>query len=151
MTAPSIDVYPVGLLADLIHHRGARRIIRTLRERRTRASLRSYLNGYLAEINYPPRDLRHTRCGHGWTQRRALARLGIYLAEDNPGQGIAGRHPSRSARVLGPIRAWTYTLRKPNWGIHLTWKSLDFGRGTPQLIRALDIHLGRRGLAIVPR
>lgn len=80
-----VDVYPVGLLADLRligrllnplttpgipltgRYRGIRRTIRNIRAAPRR---RSAWNGYLAEPRAFPAHM--TRCGHGWTRRRAL-------------------------------------------------------------------------------
>jgi hypothetical protein len=82
-----VDVYPVGLLADLqrdwrmvtkLRKRPiyvARRL-RYLRERIARREWRAVkntFNGYLAEPAEWPDGL--TRCGSGWTRRRALSDL----------------------------------------------------------------------------
>lgn len=83
----SVDVYPVGLLADLqrdwrmvtkLRKRPVyvRRCLRYLRERIARGQWRAVkntFNGYLAEPRVD--DESWTRCGHGWTKRRALADL----------------------------------------------------------------------------
>lgn len=99
---PSIDVYPVGVLADLRHawrYLTARRfpaavgpptwgwrlsraraslrhirqtIARHVRARNWRA-LKNAFNGYLAEPVAFPAGLR--RCGSGWTKKRALRSL----------------------------------------------------------------------------
>lgn len=91
----TIDIYPVGLLADLKHFRHPatrgrlRRGLSYLRERardRNWRAVRSYFNGYLAEVNYPPEELRHTLCGRGWTKRAAASSLGRRLYADNRGQ-----------------------------------------------------------------
>lgn len=77
---PTVDIYPVGLLSDLCLFRGAwrhdpmkghrRRALRRLWRDFARSwRRRSYWNGYLAEVEGPP------RCGHGWTKRRALRDL----------------------------------------------------------------------------
>lgn len=93
---PSIDVYPVGVLADLL------RIGRAIRYRRRDAILwalgrfrrtigvlwrwaragnwravKGAFNGYLAEPVAFPAGLR--RCGSGWTKRRALRSLQRHL------------------------------------------------------------------------
>jgi len=78
-----VDVYPVGLWHDLQHFR--RGVHRPRRIQRLRYALRyplrqaragnwravkNYFNGYLAEpADFPPGV---TRCGSGWTRRRAL-------------------------------------------------------------------------------
>lgn len=80
-----IDVYPVGLFRDLRQFRHDRLAGAPRRWRRLRHGLRTplraartrdwhhvktYLNGYLAEpADFPPGL---TRCGSGWTRRRAL-------------------------------------------------------------------------------
>jgi hypothetical protein len=85
----TISIYPVGVLAAWKRRRHrplrleAALLLRWAREGEWRA-IRQSLNGYLAEINYPPAELAHLKCGHGWTKRRAAARLGRYLARDNP-------------------------------------------------------------------
>jgi hypothetical protein len=99
-----VDVYPVGVLKDL-HHAWhcltARKfpatvgppsrlwrlsrarislryipktIARHIRSRDWRA-LKSTFNGYLAEPYHWPQDGTLTRCGSGWTRRRALRSL----------------------------------------------------------------------------
>lgn len=90
----TIEVYPVGLLADLLrdwrqirhwrelraaggkpilHVRHAVRYLALrLRERNWR-SVKSALNGYLAEPTPFPEEIR--RCGSGWTRKRALRSL----------------------------------------------------------------------------
>lgn len=86
----TISIYPVGLLAAWKHRRMPGRLRRELRRelellrRRQWRTLRQSLNGYLAEINYPPADLAHLRCGRGWTRRRAASSLGRQLVRDNP-------------------------------------------------------------------
>lgn len=86
-----VDVYPVGLFADLkrlrndlaIRHPAAWRRFRLalalegnrLRGRRWRAAW-NYFNGYLAE-----HQRLGTRCGHGWTRRRARRSLARHLAQ----------------------------------------------------------------------
>lgn len=97
-----VDVYTVGVLSDMrLAYRATRRgkyelavsflehsrksVRRNIKARNWRA-LGNEFNGYLAEVNYPPEGLRHSRCGHGWTRRRAVRRLGQYLAADNPGR-----------------------------------------------------------------
>lgn len=70
-----IDVYPVGVLEALKHHRVRgkfQHLKRHLRERDWNAIKNSF-NGYLAEPREWPEGLR--RCGSGWTKRRALADL----------------------------------------------------------------------------
>jgi hypothetical protein len=78
-----VDVYPVGLLRDLRHFRlglHRPRSVRRLRLalcyplRQARAgnwrAVKNYFNGYLAEPREFPPGV--TRCGTGWTRRRAL-------------------------------------------------------------------------------
>lgn len=98
-----VDVYPVGLVSDLRTlryrlrsslcvkhgpsrgcscwppHHALRAFARAFRQGCRR---RSYWNGYLAEPDPWPEGLRS--CGHGWTRRRALARLWEYQAEHQP-------------------------------------------------------------------
>lgn len=93
---PTIDVYPVGVLADLLRLRNAlhrrhpkairwalgrlrsqaRYITRQARRGNWRA-VRNAFNGYLAEH----RTL-GTRCGKGWTRRRALLDLYRHLVQE---------------------------------------------------------------------
>jgi hypothetical protein len=83
-----VDVYPVGLLHDLRLAWG------TVRHVPSRAGWalgklgrgfgrgwrnRSYWNGYLAE---PTVEGQWTRCGHGWTRRRALRDLNRHVIGD---------------------------------------------------------------------
>jgi len=81
---PRIDVYPVGLLDHMKRGRlqyGIKHyLLRQIKARDWRA-VRNYCNGYLAEVSYS--DIRHTRCGRGWTRRAALSSLGRHLGEDN--------------------------------------------------------------------
>ena len=82
----TIDVYPVGILSDLLpvlrvfdpripfddRRAARRRVLRRLRYgiASGRYRSRNAWNGYLAEPrDFPPHM---TRCGHGWTQKRAL-------------------------------------------------------------------------------
>jgi hypothetical protein len=78
---PAIDVYPVGVFADIktwagnpdrtaAHRRLARDIRRALHRRTWRRYL---LNGFLAEPRDWPEGLK--RCGTGWTRCRALRDL----------------------------------------------------------------------------
>lgn len=91
---PGIDVYPVGLLSDLLRdwrqirywrefraaggkpilhvRRSARYLAGHIRERKWRA-VKTMFNGYLAEPGDWPDGLR--RCGSGWTRKRALRSL----------------------------------------------------------------------------
>lgn len=83
-----VDVYPVGLLLDLGTFG---RTVRLHPERRRQSAAclvrwfragwlrRSYWNGYLAEPLTHATDW--TRCGHGWTRRRALADLATHRAQ----------------------------------------------------------------------
>lgn len=91
---PLVDVYAVGVLADLLglgrslrarHPKAIRHALRTLRStgrylirqarRRNWRAVKNAFNGYLAEH----RTL-GSRCGHGWTRRRALRGLYRHLA-----------------------------------------------------------------------
>jgi hypothetical protein len=79
-----VDIYPVGLLADLKHFRGdwwvwGRRVAvaRFVRSVRRSWRRRSYWNGYLAEVDLPIA----TRCGRGWTKVRARLDLARHVAE----------------------------------------------------------------------
>lgn len=90
-TDRGIETYAVGFFMDL---RTARASCHTLRDlpavarrlaRRVRRSWRrrSYWNGYLAEWHFIPEGVQHTRCGRGWTRRRALASLAAHLVLAN--------------------------------------------------------------------
>jgi hypothetical protein len=87
-----VSVYPVGWLGTfqrawralvILHSPGRawRQIRQELRycrrqfKHRNWRALRQTLNGYLAEHEYAG-----TRCGHGWTRRRALRDLERHLA-----------------------------------------------------------------------
>lgn len=94
MDDQQIDVYPVGLLADLqrdwrqIRHwrkfraaggkptlhvrRTARYLARQIRSGKWRA-VKNTFNGYLAEPSPFPEGVR--RCGSGWTRGRAMRSL----------------------------------------------------------------------------
>ncbi len=92
---PLIDVYPVGVLAELLRLGRALRsrqpqlarwamgklwwefgyIAHNIRTRNWRAA-RNAFKGYLAEHR-----TRGHRCGHGWTRRRALRDLYRHLRE----------------------------------------------------------------------
>lgn len=81
-----IGIYPVGLLWDIKR----KRVVASIRgylipqiKRRNWRAVRNYFNGYLAEWNYPPEGVNHSRCGRGWTKRAALRSLGHHLAESN--------------------------------------------------------------------
>ena len=97
-----ISVYPVGFYRDLKQLRrafqlkdwlGVRHRVRWI----TRSwRMRSYWNGYLAEVDYPT-ALLHRTCGHGWTKRRALSSLGRHLGADNSME-------SRQATTTGGVR-----------------------------------------------
>ena len=86
----TVDVYRVGLWDDLhtargqwLHdtHPGAKRAavrsvwrsLKRLRRYDTWRARRNYFNGFLAEPVHWPQGL--TRCGSGWTRRRALDSL----------------------------------------------------------------------------
>lgn len=85
--AQPIDVYPVGLLADLRFLYGAARhaprhtgqALRKLTNNwRSGWRRRSYWTGYLAE---PKVDNAWARAGHGWTKKRAARDLDRHLAD----------------------------------------------------------------------
>lgn len=88
MTRSTVNIYPVGILFDLKQAKAAIRggrwdlAIRHIKHI-YKSRNRNALNGYLAEIDYPPESLWHLTCGHGWTKRRAARKLGEYLARDN--------------------------------------------------------------------
>jgi hypothetical protein len=78
-----VDIYPVGVLTELIRGRrtkqyraSLRNIIRVIKrdvEYRKWHALKSSFNGFLAEPDVMPGKL--TRCGSGWTRKRALKDL----------------------------------------------------------------------------
>ena len=77
-TEHGIGTYPVGLLADLKHHKvnpGFKYVIGWAKGGNWRA-VRNYFNGYLAEWHYEPEGVRTVRCGRGWT-RRAARRVSV--------------------------------------------------------------------------
>lgn len=83
---PQIIVYPVGWMAvwrSRVSHnwRGEWRRMVDYIKRRHWEAVRNMFNGYLAEVQYS--SMHHTRCGHGWTKRRALSDLGRHLGEMN--------------------------------------------------------------------
>lgn len=82
---PQIICYPVGLFSDIKLRprriRGGLRYLRYQLKRRNWRAIGNYFNGYLAEVQYS--SMKHYRCGHGWTRRRALSDLGRHLGEVN--------------------------------------------------------------------
>lgn len=90
-----IDIYAVGLLADLrrlVHspeplaqrlHRFRRDLRSPARSVRARDwwAVRRYLNGYLAEPSVWPTNIDVRRCGTGWTRGRAYRDL-VQRAEE---------------------------------------------------------------------
>lgn len=85
-----VDIYPVGVLRDLIDAKNAARTgrwgharwavrravqtaLRNVKRRKWRELRQHLLNGYLAEPREWPLRLR--RCGSGWTRARALRDL----------------------------------------------------------------------------
>ncbi|WP_029931060.1 hypothetical protein [Nocardia otitidiscaviarum] len=82
---PEIDIYPVGVLEEILYAYRAITRLGMWREAWTHVKRipamwgrRNAWNGYLAE----PRDSSLcTRAGHGWTKRRALADLMRHMAE----------------------------------------------------------------------
>lgn len=104
--ADLVDVYAVGVLRDLqpvpryLRHRMPSRAWGCLRtawrqpwghiRNRDWRKLGYSFNGYLAEPGWLPNGFfpddpwpLWTRCGHGWTRRRALRDLARHLAEVN--------------------------------------------------------------------
>lgn len=84
-----IEVYPVGLLAD-IKHKKYRQIVKhiwNLIQSRKWSALRNHFNGYLAEWSFPPKGVVLTKAGSGWTKGSALRSLGINIAESNLAEG----------------------------------------------------------------
>lgn len=80
-----IEAYPVGLFSDIKQKRlraGFKSLKGRVKARNWRA-VRNYFNGYLAEWHYPPAEVKHYKCGKGWTKKRAIKRLGVHLAESN--------------------------------------------------------------------
>lgn len=80
-----IGTYPVGVLADFKHkhlRRGLWYVWRQAKEGHWKA-VRNSFNGYLAEWHYLPEGVVMSKCGHGWTRKRARRRLGKYLVRDN--------------------------------------------------------------------
>jgi hypothetical protein len=78
-----VDIYPVGVLTELIRGnrtkeyrtslRSIRRTIKREFKNRDWHALKSSFNGFLAKPDVMPGKL--TRCGSGWTRRRALKDL----------------------------------------------------------------------------
>lgn len=75
-----VDIYPVGLMADLRTSWRLKRIRLHLKSqiwnhvrRREWRELKNTFNGYLAEPDVMPGNL--TRCGSGWTRSRAFKDL----------------------------------------------------------------------------
>lgn len=78
-----IETYPVGLFNDLKRRRiNVSYLKRQISHRNWRA-IKNYFNGYLAEWNYCPNGVNHSRCGSGWTRKRALDSLGKHLVQSN--------------------------------------------------------------------
>ncbi|MFD6565361.1 hypothetical protein [Micromonospora profundi] len=91
-TSSSVDIYPVGVLAELLRLRRAltnydtkatgwavgrlraemRSVAARVRQRDWRA-VKNKFNGYLAEPTPFPEGVH--RCGSGWTKRRAMRSL----------------------------------------------------------------------------
>ena len=71
-----VDVYPVGWLEAWQHRKMGKKLRYALRYMMGQARSRNWravknmFNGYLAEVDPSPPGV--TRCGHGWTRRRAL-------------------------------------------------------------------------------
>lgn len=89
-----IGTYAVGLLYDILRLIERLQMDESHRKRvtpwrsfffafKTHWRKKSYWNGYLAEWHYPPADVMIHKCGHGWTRRRALRRMGQYLVQSN--------------------------------------------------------------------
>ncbi len=82
-----IDVYPVGLFEAWQHRhipgklrQWRRYVIFQLRAKNWRA-IRNSFNGYLAELDSPHPV---SRCGHGWTKRRAVSDLMRVIDQELP-------------------------------------------------------------------
>lgn len=73
-----VDVYPVGLFLALKQKRFHEPLsyLRYQFNHRNFRAIRQYFNGYLAESSHG------TRCGHGWTKRRAVKDLTYHLANE---------------------------------------------------------------------
>lgn len=85
MKQSGIEAYPVGLLANWKQRRLKRSytyLKYQIKEKNWRA-VRNHFNGYLAEWHYPPEEMKHYKCGRGWTKKKAIKRLGIHLAKSN--------------------------------------------------------------------
>lgn len=81
-----IVVYPVGWIAAWRQRRMGRmksewRYFKSQVRKGNWRAVHNTFNGYLAEVQYS--SMHHTRAGHGWTKRRALADLGRHLGELN--------------------------------------------------------------------
>lgn len=100
-TSGPVDIYAVGLLADLaafVHSPDRAKACRRLRyalrtpvryiRARNWHSLRNYLAGYLAEPREWPTGL--TRCGTGWTRGRAYRDLERRCAASSQERGDHG-------------------------------------------------------------
>lgn len=90
MDIQGIETYQVGFFRDLRHlrwdlrHQSPRKAVKRFWYWFSRSfTRRSYWNGYLAEWHYCPEGVRHTKCGHGWTKRAALRRLGKHIVQSN--------------------------------------------------------------------
>lgn len=75
----NVEVYPVGLFRDLKNKKlksGMKYLMFQIKRGEFRA-VRQYFNGYLAE-----HEFKGTRCGKGWTKRRAMKRLIHHLVNE---------------------------------------------------------------------
>jgi hypothetical protein len=73
-----VDIYPVGLFLDWKQKRfrqGAEYLLYQIKRGKFRP-VRQYFNGYLAESS------EGSRCGHGWTKRRARKDLIHHLTRE---------------------------------------------------------------------
>ncbi len=75
----NVDIYPVGLFHDWKNKRvrqGLKRVLRHIKRGEFR-NAKNYFNGYLAE-----HEFKGTRCGTGWTKRRAMKDLVHHLVNE---------------------------------------------------------------------
>ena len=78
-TMNNVIVYPVGLFSDWKRKRvrhGMKRVFSNLSRAELR-NVKNYFNGYLAE-----HEFKGTRCGTGWTKRRAMKDLIHHLVNE---------------------------------------------------------------------
>lgn len=87
-----IGTYPVGWLESIQRTITTKKLTFLLREwdycvyqarRGDWHAVRQTFNGYLAEWHYPPDGAYQTRCGSGWTRKRALRSAGYHIMKAN--------------------------------------------------------------------